>query len=256
MAGDHSAPMYTSVGWLALAAGISSAAMAQQPWQVDEAVKAKAFALLRESKPQRPIARTLQTEESEYRGRFGKKVIHIRSLYVPQEAGLVRLESTTSVGGSQRALVICGLIAVRTWGFLPGDDVTNETSSRLTDLETVEPKICSPFPGAEFSYRTQAERRVRLSANIIIRTLANERTVADIHVVRCKADDSYTPARDILHSLEGDALVVRCERKASNGHTATFEYAFLAESGVYLRLRDQSDGYKAQVRYTEVRYRN
>jgi hypothetical protein len=248
--------MYRSVLLIVLAAA-GSAAAADQALEMEASLKPKLLALLHESKAPRPIARTLQTEEWQFKGRLGKKVVYSRSLYVPQEAGLVRTEGATSVGGSLEAVLVCGLVALTSYRFSPGDDVTTETQIRLTGFETASSGICGPVPGAEFSYRMQTESRVRQYVQIIGR-IGGPRTIAETFDVLCKAGDAYLPAREILHSLEGDALMVRCERKSTAGHVVSFDYAFLPQSGLYLRLGDQSDGGKTavRVRYTEVRYRN
>jgi hypothetical protein len=73
--------------------------------------------------------------------------------------------------------------------------------------------------------------------------------------VLCKAGSSYIPAREILETLHGDALMVQCERKVAGQQIARFEYAFLRESGFYLRLSEDAGRQKVQVRYTEIRYR-
>lgn len=254
MAFRHSATMYRSVVLLVLAAGITPAAAADQSPATEDPLKPKLLALLPESKPPKPIARTLQTEEWQVRGISGKRFVHSRSLFVPQEAGLVRMESANSAGSSLQAVLVCGLIALQNSGFSPGGDASEQSRSRVTGFETNSAIICRPSPGAEFSYRLQIERHYRVT-DTMTGLFSTKGTKLETHDVLCKAEDAHIPAREILRSLEGNALLVRCEDKSHMG-VGTFEYAFLPESGFYLRLRDQGRGRKVEVRYTEIRYRD
>lgn len=245
--------MYKSVVFVVLAAALGSAAAADRAFEIEASLKPKLLALLPESRPPKPIARTLQTEEWQFKGR--KKLVHSRSLHVPQEAGLVRMEAANSVGGWLEAVVVCGLIALQSSGMSPVEDlVTNETSTRLTGFETRSAMICRPSPGAEFSYRFQAERRYDVRDNMT-GLFGGKGSRLETFDVLCKADAAYLPAREIHRSLEGNALLVRCEQKSDVAAIA-FEYAFLPESGVYLRLGDQSGAHKTEIRYTEIRYRD
>src|SRR5918992_573671 len=78
----HSTVMWKIMAFVALAAASASAAVPEERWGIDDSVKVKVVALLDESKPLKPLARTLQTEEIKMRGRFGKKLSHARSLYI------------------------------------------------------------------------------------------------------------------------------------------------------------------------------
>ena len=250
----HSPKMYKSAALLFLAAGIGSAAAADQVPATEASLKPRLVALLPESRPLKPIARTLQTEEWQFKRGSGEKLVHSRSLYVPQEAGLVRVEGANSLGGSLRAVLVCGLIALHSYRFFPGKDVTTETKVRLIGFETSSEDICRPSAGAEFSYRMHTERRFRIASWPI--RFGEPRTIAETIDVQCKADAVHSPASAILPTLEGNALRVRCERNSTTGHTATFDYAFLPDSGLYLRLREQGRDQAVEVRYTEIRYRN
>jgi len=247
--------MYRSVVFVVLAAALGSATAADQPLEMEASLKPKLLALLPESRPPKPIARTLQTEEWQFKGRFGKKLVHSRSLYVPQEAGLVRLEDANSMRGWRDVLVVCGLIALQSSGSSQVEGlVTNETSTRLTGFEASSAGICRPSPGAEFSYRFEAERRYDVRDNMT-GLFGRKGTRLETFDVLCKADAAYLPASEIFRSLEGNALPVRCEQK-SDAAAITFEYAFLPESGVYLRLRDRSAAHQTELRYMEIRYRD
>jgi hypothetical protein len=244
--------MCRTLAFFALIAGIASAWGAEEPATIDDALKAKAVAMLGGYKPPRPIARTLQDEEIDTKGVIGKKLIRGRSLYIPQEAGLVRMENANSLGGSVEAVLVCGLITLESSAFAPGDPLSVQSGFRAIALETTSLALCRPIPGAQFSYRIQAERRFRTSSAYLP---DRARNVAETYDVACKAGEAFIPARRILESLEGNALMVRCERKSQKGIVMVVEYAFLEDSRFYLRLGEQHPGQSLKIRYTEILFR-
>jgi hypothetical protein len=86
-----------------------------EPWTVEPRVRDEAALLLTGYRPLKPLARTLQVGVVDVPGIFRAIPYEGRTLYIPQDAGLLSIESkNTSPRGVSTLdkLSVCGLITI------------------------------------------------------------------------------------------------------------------------------------------------
>src|SRR5919198_1275291 len=156
---------------------------------LDPSVQEKLAPLLRNYKPSKPIASSVEIREINNKGNFGTLTYYERqAVYARQESGLWAVLSTgrfTASGsaGSAQSVSLCGLVTLlsATAGkmvfdnsgvvpigkhFVPfGIKSSVDTGRRLrvTAVEFDTPNICAPAPGAEFKYRIETEVQTKTS---------------------------------------------------------------------------------------------
>lgn len=241
------------------------------PLVLDPSVQQAVRATLSDYRPTAMITALSQTQEIDNVGNFGKLVyFQAHSAYARQDNGLWEAAggggfTNGDASGGGESLVLCGLVvllnnsgstsSVTTGGaalagktfvsFGINAPVQFGVRRRVTKLETTA-HLCTPAPGASFSYHVEAEAWVKVSG-----LFGQTRHVTAVTDVTCHVAPNPTPAAAILPGFRGDALHVSCETVVGSGSPHKSEYAFLRDAGLYLQL---SIGEPGDVQTTKIRY--
>jgi hypothetical protein len=178
------------------------------------------------------------------------------------------MTATGSNSGAGQGLSMCGLVLLLNASqssktnelytaapigklFLPfGIRSTVDTGLRrqVTSFETTATNICSPAPGAEFSYAVQLHTQLN-ATGLFGQTKEMDVTYRDT----CRVGDAR-PASEYGATLQGQALPVTCERVASSGAKSTHGFAFLIDAGFYIEVGESNESGTGKIHYEAVSY--
>ena len=235
---------------------------------LDPGVQQRLADALKNYRPQGASLKLTELHQIDNVGNFGKVVEYQRdATWARQDSGLwaiVAVGGFTSGGanGMSQTLSLCGLLplltavssttqvniplATRFGPFMMRHVVNVGRRGRVTDFRTEYGDICSPSPGAKFTYQFDNEVQIRTSS----RTVTGKATLD----VSCEVASDAAPATQLAPSFRGDYLRVSCENVAKSGQKTGYLYAFLREPGVYLTLSESGSNQSTKMQYKAVEY--
>ena len=121
--------------------------------------------------------------------------------------------------------------------------------SRLDDFTTTATNLCSPAPKMAFSYQAKRELNRKLKF-----------ALTDSHAARtsqtsanCAVDEKLFPAQELHASIRGNYLKVTCDF-LEDGEKGSSRYAYLIDSGMYLKLTLETSKNKHTYQYSDAVY--
>ena len=238
-------------------------------------IQARITALLKDYRPKSTAIKLTNREEIRHVGNFGKLVYAEHDTrYVLQDSGLwanVAIGGFTdgASSGIGRSLSLCGLITVLMASnavsnfkstsavpfgkvFVPfgiGSSMGTERRVRVKALEAATDNICSPSPGARFTYRYDSEGEVKMTG-----LFGSTISTPSVVTATCQAAPELRPAKELVASLRGDYLPVSCDTSPKPGRSTKVEHAFLIDPGIYVPLSAVMDIQTTKVQYRSAEY--